>query len=67
MTPNALMIEARAAKAAGRRLVLEFPQCFKRPKGFPRGELLCVNCDGRQVRSFNPDRFIKFLASRTWD
>jgi hypothetical protein len=39
---------------------LILPNRFKRPKGFPRGELLCETPTGN-VYSFDPDKIIKWL------
>lgn len=40
---------------------LVFPKCYKRPAKFPRGELLCVNCDDDRVWLFDAWRILKWL------
>lgn len=32
------------------------------PKGFPRGELLCENFDGRHVYSYDPAKVLNWLS-----
>lgn len=39
------------------------PVPFKRPPGFPRGELLCENSEGRRVYRYNPLRILAWLAA----
>lgn len=63
MTPEQLYKDAVAAKAQGAfvGMSLVFPKGYKRPKGFPRGELLCETGRGR-VYSFDPDKIIGWLV-----
>lgn len=62
MTPLEMMRAAVEAKSAGRTMMtMVRRKPFKRPKGFPRGELICENHDGRNVYNFNVDRIIKWL------
>ena len=62
MTPEKLMADAKAAKESGSYvgMTLHLPRGFKRPKGFPRGELLSETERGR-VYSFDPDKIISWL------
>lgn len=62
MTPFSLYKDAIEAKESGAHvgMSLQLPKGFKRPKGFPRGELLCENTMGR-VYSFDPDKIIAWL------
>ena len=60
MTLDEMAANARLADAAGTNLTLVLPRPWKnRPKGFPRGELLCENFEGTCAYSFNP---LKILA-----
>lgn len=47
-------------------VTLCFPQGWKAPRGFPRGELLCVNAHGERVRAINTKRLLAWcdLAER---
>ena len=47
--------------AGGLNVTLETPPCFEPPKGFPRGELLCVNSEGKHVKSYNAKKLLKWL------
>lgn len=61
MTPAALANDARGAAAAGTNMTLVLPRCFKRPPGFPRGELLSETERGR-VYSFKPERVLRWVG-----
>lgn len=65
MNQNELLKCAREAKkginTCTNTMTLVLPFNFKRPKGFPRGELLSETERGR-VYSFDPDKIIKWLA-----
>ena len=63
MTPAHLLLDAKEAIVAGTRMTLVLPKGFRRPPKFPRGELLCENCDGRNVYSFNPQRMVAWLVA----
>lgn len=52
-------IEVKERNGFGLPLVL--PRGFKRPQGFPRGELLCQNSQGQRVYSFDPDKIINWI------
>lgn len=62
MTPEQLYKDAMAAKEQGAfcGMTLVFPRGFKRPKGFPRGQLLSETERGN-VYSFDPDKIIEWL------
>ena len=62
MTPEQLYKDACEAKKQGSHvgMSLVFQRKQKRPKGFPRGELLCETERGR-VYSFDPDKVIAWL------
>jgi len=64
MSPDQMMKDAIAAKAQGAfvGMTLVLPRKFKRPSGFPRGELLSETERGK-VYSFNPDKIIAWLKS----
>jgi hypothetical protein len=61
MTPEMLYkdaIEAKEQKSYG--MSLFFPKGYKKPKGFPIGELMCETLQGR-VYSYKPDKVIEWL------
>lgn len=55
--------EAAAAVNGGGRMTMIFRKGQKRPKGFPRGELLCENADGNHAYSFDPLRVLAWLTA----
>jgi hypothetical protein len=63
MTPEELYSDAINARAQGSviGMTLVFPRGFKRPPGFPRGELLCENSNGQNVYRFSPEKIIKWI------
>ncbi len=61
MTPQQMATEALTAMQAGSRMTLVRTRGTKPPSGFPRGELLCENFDGRNVYSYDPARVISWL------
>jgi len=63
MTPEQLYKDAQEAKAQGSvcGMTLVFGRGTKKPKGFPRGELLSETERGR-VYSFDPDKVIAWLV-----
>lgn len=61
MKPQEMATAALAAMQAGTRISLVRIRGQKPPKGFPRGELLCENSDGRNVYSYDPARIIAWL------
>lgn len=63
MTPEQLYKEAIEAKAQSATcgITLVFGRESKKPKGFPRGELLCET-ERSRVYSFNPDKVINWLS-----
>lgn len=63
MTPADMAIAALEAANAGTRMSMVFVKGQKRPKGFPRGELLCENFDGRHVYTFDPLRVLAWLTA----
>lgn len=38
-----------------------------RPKGFPRGELLCVNSSGESVYSYDPQKVVNYFSNLTYN
>ena len=66
MTPQQLYKDAVNAKEQGAHcgMTLVFPKGVKRPKGFPRGELLCETARGR-CYSFNPDKVLLWLKNNS--
>lgn len=62
MTPEQLYKDAIEAKAQGAHcgMTLVFGRRAKKPKGFPRGDLLCETEAGL-VFSFDPDKVINWL------
>ena len=63
MRPIEMAKDAAEAVNAGTRMSMVFRKGQKRPPGFPRGELLCENYDGRHVYSFDPLRVLAWLAA----
>lgn len=61
MTPEQMAKDAFAAMQANTRVTLVRMRGRKQPRGFPRGELLCENFDGRNVYSYDPARIIAWL------
>lgn len=63
MTPEKMADDARQAIEAGTRMTLTLPRgATRRLPGFPRGELLCENHDGRNVRSYDPHKVLVWLG-----
>lgn len=61
MDVNRMITEAEEALAANQRMSLTVPRPFKnKPKGFPRGDLLCEqpNCN---VISYEPRKILAWL------
>lgn len=61
MAPEQMAKAALSAVQNGTRMTLVRIRGKKPPKGFPRGELLCENSDGRNVYSYDPHRVIAWL------
>lgn len=61
MSPQQLANEANDALKNGQFMTLTRIRGQKPPKGFPRGELLCENHDGRNVYRFDPKKIIEWL------
>ena len=62
MTPDQIAQGALEAISAGTHVTLTLPRGAQRKlPGFPRGELLCETNDGRNVRSYDPHRILKWL------
>jgi hypothetical protein len=49
------------SKMPGDSMTLILPT--KRPKGFPRGELLCVGHEGDKVYTVSPRKILKWLKA----
>jgi hypothetical protein len=66
MTANemaALCLETMATPYAANGVSIVIPKGFKRPPGFPRGELLCENPNsGDRVYSMNPVKLLAWLS-----
>ena len=63
MTPEQMAQEAAAAYSDKTPVSYVLPRPWKnRPKGFPRGELMCENADGTNVWSFDPMRVFAWMA-----
>lgn len=63
MSPTDLARDAAEALAAGTHMTLVRRRGAKTPKGFPRGELLCENADGRNVYSYDPLRVLAWMKA----
>lgn len=61
MTPEQMERDARDAEKQGQRMTLIKPRGQKMPKGFPRGELLCENHDGRKVYAYEPEKVLAWM------
>ena len=63
MTAEELFNAALNARVKGGAIgiTLVFPRHFKRPKGFPRGELLCENAAREKVYSFDPEKIMRWI------
>jgi len=62
MTPERLYQDALAAKEQGTLgMILTLPKKWNRPKGFPRGSLLCETKTGKTY-NINPNKIIKWLT-----
>jgi hypothetical protein len=62
MTLGELMAAAAAAKMAGTDLTLTMPPHWKRPRRFPRIELLSINAAGEKNYSVKPQRILEWLS-----
>jgi hypothetical protein len=51
----------RLREAGAKNVPIEVLPGFRRPDGWPRGELLCVNCDGNQVVLYSIERLIRWM------
>ena len=61
MNISSIILVAEAAISAGNRMTLVVPSPFKnRPKGFPRGDLLCEQPQSK-VMSYDPHKILTFL------
>jgi len=63
MSPTDLARDAAEAIAAGTHMTLVRRRGAKAPKGFPRGELLAENDDGRNVYSYDPLRVLAWMKA----
>lgn len=52
-------LEALVEIPAGETVLLVHPPGWKPPKGWPRGEQMCVNTAGEIVRRYNRQRLAK--------
>lgn len=64
MTPEQLARDAVDAAAHGQRMTLTKMRGQKMPAGFPRGELLCENHDGRNVYSYDPEKVLAWMRKQ---
>lgn len=58
MTPDE--IQARALIAEQRQIAVNLVFAGPKPKGFPRGELMCVNSAGHKVYHFDPIKLMEW-------
>ena len=58
-----LVHRARECVRLGIDMAIEVPYPWKRPKGFPRGRLACINSAGNQVRYVNPKKVLAFCRA----
>ena len=63
MTPNELAALAMQAIASGTNMTIVRLRGKKPPRGFPRGELLCEDSNGRNVYSYDPLRVLAWLSA----
>ena len=64
MSPEQLAADAKGAINAGTNLTLVLPHgAARKLRGFPRGELLCENRDGRNVYSYDPRKVLAWLSA----
>lgn len=62
MTLDELEAQAKRAQADGQRMPLTVPSPWRnRPRGFPRGELLCEHNRGQCVRRFDPAAILAWV------
>lgn len=60
-----LTSDCMAAMSGGTNITILVPKGWKRPKGFPQGELLCESViDGQPLRvySFKPSKMLNWLG-----
>ena len=62
MTLSGLALDCRHAIACRVPLYLEKLPGAKMPRGFPRGELLCINHLGLEVRAYDPRKMEKWVV-----
>lgn len=61
MNIDEMVIDALDAQSKGQQMTLVVPRPFKgRPKGFPRGELLCEQ-PSSSVTSYDPEKILNWL------
>ena len=62
MNAEQMATDAREAIAAGTHMTLVIRRgATRKLPGFPRGELMCENHDGRNVYSYDPARVLAWL------
>ena len=64
MSPHELMAEATRALEHGPRMTLVLPRKFRKPAGFPRGELLSDAGARGKVWSFECEKVIAWLEQQ---
>jgi hypothetical protein len=55
-----LVERAKECVRLGIKMSIEVPNPWKRPKGFPRGRLACINSAGNQARYVSPKKVLAF-------
>jgi len=58
MTPD--KIQYMALMAEQRQIAVNLVFAGPKPKGFPRGELMCVNSAGQKVYHFDPIKLLEW-------
>jgi hypothetical protein len=66
MSPQGLRNVCETVIEAGMyEVALELPKGHKHIKGWPRGEMMCVNSRGLQVRRFPAHRILRWLDANS--
>jgi hypothetical protein len=56
----AFVERAKECVRLGIQMLIEVPNPWKRPKGFPRGRLACINAAGCQARYVSPKKVLAY-------
>jgi len=63
VTPDEMAADAVAALFAGTNMTLVLAKGQKKPRKFPRGELLSENFDGSRCYSYSPLKVLAWLSA----